>query len=144
MSSLMLTTPTDIHPPADGCPPAHPFKVDLLEEQLRMLRRFSPAVVGAIILSSEGLPIASDLPSDLGEERTAAKSASMVALGERIASELGRGDLDQIFLSGDDGYVVVARITFDAALTVLCKQDARMAMALLDIRYSVEQLRRFL
>ncbi|MBA3530828.1 MAG: roadblock/LC7 domain-containing protein [Ardenticatenales bacterium] len=120
------------------------FRVDQLEKLLKELRRLTPSVIGSIILSSEGLPIAADLPSSFGEERIAARSASMLALGERIAAELRRGGLDQIFISGSDGYVVVALINEVAALTVLYSANARVAMAILDVHYSVEQLRRVL
>ncbi len=68
----------------------------------------------------------------------------MLALGERIAAELRRVGLDQIFISGSDGYVVVALINEVAALTVLYSANARVAMAILDVHYSVEQLRRVL
>lgn len=116
------------------------FKVDKLKEQLENMRDFSPAVIGSLILSIDGWPIAEDLPNDFGEEPTAARSASMLALGERIAQELGRGGLNQIFLKGDAGYVIVALINQQAALTVLCQEDSKVAMALLDVAYSVEQL----
>jgi predicted regulator of Ras-like GTPase activity (Roadblock/LC7/MglB family) len=64
----------------------------------------------------------------------------MLALGERIALELGRGSLDQIFLKGDAGYVIVALINNQAALTVLCQEESKVAMVLLDVAYSVKQL----
>lgn len=116
------------------------FKVDKLKEQLEKMRDFSPAVTGSLILSIDGWPIAEDLPNNFDEEGTAARSASMVALGERIAEELGRGSLNQIFLKGDMGYVIVALINKQAALTVLCQEDSKVAMTLLDVAYSVEQL----
>lgn len=120
------------------------FKVDKLKEQLVKMRDFSPAVTGSLILSIDGWPIAEDLPSHFGEEGTAARSAAMLALGERIAQELGRGCLDQIFLKGDGGYVIVALINSQAALTVLCQEESKVAMALLDVAYSAEQLRHLL
>lgn len=120
------------------------FKVELLEKQLRELRRLTPSVLGSVILSMEGLPIAADLPKTFGEERLAARAASMVALGERIAAELRRGGLSQIFISGSDGYVVVAVINDEAALMVMYRADARVAMAILDVNYSIQELGRLL
>lgn len=117
------------------------FKVDKLKEQLQSMRDFSPAVIGSLILTIDGWSIAEDLPNSFGEEPTAARSASMLALGQRIAQELGRGSLSQIFLKGDAGYIIVALINKQAALTVLCQEDSKMAMTLLDVAYSVEQLR---
>jgi len=41
------------------------YKVELLEKQLRELRRLTPAGIGSLILSMEGLPVAADLPASL-------------------------------------------------------------------------------
>ena len=41
----------------------------------------------------------------------AAMSAAMLALGERIAAELGRGELDQVYIKGDSGYVLLMSVT---------------------------------
>lgn len=117
------------------------FKAERLDAHLQQLRRLSPAVVGSLILSSQGLPIAADLPPDMGEERSAATSAAMLALGQRISEELGRGTMEALLLGGDEGQVIIARINDEAALTVLFRPDVRVAMALLDIGHSVEQLR---
>ena len=121
------------------------FKVERLEDQLQSLRRFSPAVIGSVLSSAEGLPIAADLPAGAGdEEQIAARSTAMMSIGDRIADELQRGTLDQLFIHGSAGYVVVVAITRDAALTVLYGQEVRMAMALLEIEYAVKQLRELL
>lgn len=117
------------------------FKAAQLEERLRTLRQRSPDVMGSEIVSMEGLPIAGDLPTSLSDEdRLAAESAAMLLLGERVAGELGRGDLQTILMTGPNGHVIVATINERAALTVLCRQEARLAMVFLDIAYCTEGL----
>ena len=120
------------------------FKDNLLEKELELLRKFSPPVVGSLILSSDGFPVAEDLPDGFGEEQAAAKASAILALAERIAFELRRGNLKQILLSAEAGYVIVTLINKHAALAVLCQERAKVAMVLLDIAYTVEKLRQFL
>ena len=46
-------------------------------------------------------------------------SAAMLSLGERIAGELGRGGLDEVYVHGNTGYVVLMSAGQEAVLTVL-------------------------
>ena len=70
-------------------------------ERLRELQISSPDVEAAAIISVDGLPIASSLPQGVEEDRVSAMSAAMLSLGERIASELGRGLLDEVYVRGE-------------------------------------------
>ncbi len=67
-------------------------------------------------------------------------SAAMLSLGERIASELGRGNLDQVYIKGENGYVFLMAVGSEAVLTVLARKDARLGLLLLDMRRAVTDL----
>ena len=54
----------------------------------------TPNIQGAALVSSDGLPLSSILPASMDEERTAAMSAAMLSLGERIGKELARGNIE--------------------------------------------------
>lgn len=120
------------------------YHVEELEEQLATLRAYSPVITGSVLVSYDGLPIASDLPLALEEDRAAARSASILVLAERVAQELRRGGLDQVCLNGDDGHVVITSVTHDTSLAVLCKAEARIPMVLLEVQYCVDGLRSLL
>jgi predicted regulator of Ras-like GTPase activity (Roadblock/LC7/MglB family) len=119
-------------------------RTEQMVERLRELRRNSPDVEASAIVSSDGLTIASDLPPGVEEDRVSAMSAAMLSLGERIASELGRGTLDQVYIRGDRGYVILTSVGEEAVLTVLCRQEAKMGLVFLDMRRAVEALIRII
>jgi uncharacterized protein len=73
-------------------------------------------VQGASIMSPDGLAIASSLPANMEEDRVAAMSAAMLALGERIGRELARGTIQRVVVEGDKGFATVAACTADAVL----------------------------
>lgn len=52
--------------------------------------------------------VASVLPAGLDEDRVGAMSAAMLSLGDRTAMELARGELEQVLIKGDKGYVLMA------------------------------------
>lgn len=117
-------------------------RTELMIEQLRELRRSSPDIEASAIVSIDGLPIASDLPSGVEEDRVSAMSAAMLSLGERIAGELRRGTLDQVYIRGDKGYVILMAVGEEAVLTVMCGQQAKTGLIFLDMRRAVEMLER--
>ncbi len=78
--------------------------------------------------------MASSLPGGTEEDRIAAMSAAMLSLGERIASELGRGLLDEVYVKGERGYVVLRAVGEEAVLTVLARQQTKLGLLFLDMR----------
>lgn len=116
----------------------------LMVERLRDLQASSPDIEASAVVSVEGLIIASALPQDVEEDRVSAMSAAMLSLGERIASELGRGALNQVYIRGENGYVILMAVGEDAVLTTLARQQAKLGLILLDMRRAVESLTKLL
>jgi predicted regulator of Ras-like GTPase activity (Roadblock/LC7/MglB family) len=111
-----------------------------LVARLRDLQASSEGVEAAAIVSVDGLSIASSLPAGIEEDRVSAMSAAMISLGERISSELGRGMLQQLYVKGENGYVILNAIGEEAVLTVLARQNARLGLIFLDIARTVQDL----
>ncbi|MBI5653868.1 MAG: roadblock/LC7 domain-containing protein [Chloroflexi bacterium] len=102
--------------------------------RLRDLRSSSPDVEASAVVSADGLIVASDLPSGVEEDRVSAMSAAMLSLGDRIATELRRGILDQVYIHGENGYVVLMAAGEEAVLTVLARKEAKLGLILYDMR----------
>jgi len=109
-------------------------------ERLRDLQASSPDIEASAIVSVDGLTIASALPQGVEEDRVAAMSAAMLSLGERIASELGRGSLEQVYIKGINGYVVLMSVGEEAVLTALAREQAKLGLIFLDMRRATEAL----
>ena len=92
-------------------------RVELMVERLQDMQAASPDIIASAIVSVDGLIIASALPGDVEEDRVSAMSAAMLSLGERIANELGRGTLEQVYIRGDEGFVILTAVGEEAVLT---------------------------
>ena len=114
----------------------------LMVERLRDLQASSPDIEASAVVSVDGLTIASALPQGVEEDRVAAMSAAMLSLGERIASELGRGSLDQVYIKGEQGYVILMSVGHEAVLTALARGDAKLGLIFLDMKRAAEDLAR--
>jgi predicted regulator of Ras-like GTPase activity (Roadblock/LC7/MglB family) len=117
-------------------------RTEQIMARLRDLRVSTPDIEASAVVSVDGLIMASDLPGDVEEDRVSAMSAAMLSLGERIAGELGRGALDQVYIRGDNGYVILMSIGEEAVLTALARQDAKLGLVFLDMRRAASDLSR--
>lgn len=115
-------------------------KPQKLTEILKELESNIPEIEAAAIVSSEGLPIASALPRDIDEARVAAMTAAILSLGERAASELHKGELEQVMIRGTDGYLISMAVGENAVLTVSATKKVRLGLIFLDMKRTVEKL----
>jgi len=112
----------------------------LMVDRLRELHASSPDTEASAVISVDGLTIASALPQGVEEDRVSAMSAAMLSLGERIATELGRGSLEQVYIKGEKGYVVLMSVGQEAVLTTLTREHSKLGLILLDMRRAAEDL----
>jgi predicted regulator of Ras-like GTPase activity (Roadblock/LC7/MglB family) len=115
-------------------------RAELMVDRLRDLQASTPDIEASAIVSVDGLIMASALPTNVEEDRVSAMSAAMLSLGERIAGELGRGLLSQVYIKGNHGYVLLMSVGEEAVLTVLAREEAKLGLVFLDMRRAVEGL----
>ncbi|MFB0545629.1 MAG: roadblock/LC7 domain-containing protein [Anaerolineae bacterium] len=115
-------------------------RAEMIVDRLRDLQASTPDIEASAVVSVDGLIMASALPADVEEDRVSAMSAAMLSLGERIASELGRGFLDQLYIRGDNGYVFLMSVGEEAVLTVLARSQAKLGLLFLDMKRAAEGL----
>jgi len=113
-------------------------------KRLREMQAATPEIEASAVVSVDGLTIASALPENVEEDRVSAMSAAMLSLGDRIAAELNRGALDQVYIRGDDGYVILSAIGEEAVLTALAREQAKLGLIFLEMRRAAEDLKEFI
>ena len=113
---------------------------ELMVDRLRDLQASTSDVEASAVVSVDGLIMASALPAGVEEDRVSAMSAAMLSLGERIAGELRRGVLTQVYVKGNHGYVLLTAVGQEAVLTVLAREGAKLGLIFLDMRRAAEDL----
>ncbi|MDP1715962.1 MAG: roadblock/LC7 domain-containing protein [Anaerolineales bacterium] len=113
---------------------------DQMVERLRKMQAATPDIEASAVVSVDGLIMASALQQGAEEDRVSAMSAAMLSLGERISGELGRGGLEQVYIKGDKGAIVLTAIGKEAVLTVMSRQDGKLGMIFLEMRRAAEDL----
>ncbi len=123
-----------VEPAAQVAPAAQPSREQRLAESLNRLMEDSQDILAAALVSLDGFTMASALPEGMQEDRVGAMSAAILGLGERAAAELGRGQLSQVFIEGDSGYVMLIAAGQRAVLTCLADKEAKLGLVLYDMR----------
>jgi predicted regulator of Ras-like GTPase activity (Roadblock/LC7/MglB family) len=115
-------------------------KIEELTGLLKDLEATTPDIEASAVVSVDGLMIASALPRDVEEDRVAAMSAAMLSLGARTAKELARGELSEVYVKGENGYVVLMASGESAVLTALARKDAKLGLVFLDMKRTTEEV----
>jgi len=115
-------------------------RTELMVDRLRDLQATTPEIEASAVVSVDGLIMASSLPAGIEEDRVSAMSAAMLSLGERISTELGRGSLDQVYIKGEKGYVILMSVGDEAVLTTLVREQAKLGLIFLDVTRAVDAL----
>ncbi|MHA1321075.1 MAG: roadblock/LC7 domain-containing protein [Promethearchaeota archaeon] len=112
---------------------------------LNKLLRAIPEIKSAAIVSAEGLPIACAFPKksmrqEIDETRVAAMTAALLSLSEKAIIEMGKGDFDQLYIKGSEGYLLVMQAGPNVILIVSTTKDVRLGLILLDCRRACEKI----
>ncbi len=117
-------------------------RADRLAAALDDFIRSSPDVEAAAVVSFDGLPMASALPDELEEDRLGAMSAALLSLGEQAAIGLGRGQLNQVFVEGEHGFVFLMSGRDQAVLTAVAGRSAKIGFMLYEMRRAADRIGR--
>lgn len=117
---------------------------DQIQAILRELVRSSPDFEGASVVTSDGLPLASELPGGTDEDRVAAMGAAALSMGSRTLSELRKGTLEQVLVKGREGYVILIQAGSETVLEAISTTDAKLGMLLFEMKLAAGQLAKLL
>lgn len=117
-----------------------PSREERLAAALDALMENNQEILAAALVSLDGFTMASALPDSMQDDRVGAMSAAILGLGERAAAELGRGALTQVFIEGENGYVMLIAAGDRAVLTCIADIEAKLGLVLYDMRDAAETI----
>ena len=112
----------------------------LMLEMLKELRADSSGVEAAVLISSDAMPLASDVSDSTPEEVICATASALISASEKAARNLARGNIGQIYLRGDDGDVVVVKVNDFAILACTVDRQAKMGITLMEVARCAQKL----
>jgi predicted regulator of Ras-like GTPase activity (Roadblock/LC7/MglB family) len=115
-------------------------RTEMMVERLQDMQAGTPDIEASAVVSVDGLIMASSLPNSVDEDRISAMSAAMLSLGDRIASELERGQLNEVYIRGTNGIIILMAVGEEAVLTVMARNKAKLGLIFLEMRRATADL----
>jgi len=91
----------------------------------------TPGLIGVLLITDDGLPIASTVQTPDTELSSTAVGAILCDAGQRGIQELGLGSLEVVVTLGTQGFYVVTRIVEGILLMAVASPDVLLGMVLL-------------
>jgi predicted regulator of Ras-like GTPase activity (Roadblock/LC7/MglB family) len=113
---------------------------DKLSNHLQVLLETSSGLDALALVSMDGLEIASALLQDVNRARLSAMTLAVFTLGQQIASEFERGRLEEVYLRGKHGFIIIMPLDDQAILISLAHEGARPGLVLLELRHMAGKL----
>jgi predicted regulator of Ras-like GTPase activity (Roadblock/LC7/MglB family) len=107
---------------------------------LKRLNSTSSDIQASAVMSRDGHTLASVLGEAVNSVRLGAICATLLSLGEKASQELNRGNLRQILIQGEQGYVLLMRIGEKAVLAVVSQPSANLGMMLVEARRTAGEI----
>ncbi|UCE12707.1 MAG: roadblock/LC7 domain-containing protein [Candidatus Heimdallarchaeota archaeon] len=98
-----------------------------LKELLENFMAKSSSIQAITVVSPDGLPIAST-SDDEEEVVIAAMTAASQSLSERVLTTLERGDMREIMLTGEHGFVVILNAGLNAVVSITAKDHKNIGL----------------
>jgi predicted regulator of Ras-like GTPase activity (Roadblock/LC7/MglB family) len=106
----------------------------LLAQKLQTLLQTAPDLDALSLVSMDGTEIASALPQEVNRMRLSAMALALYTLSEQVASDLHRRKLEEVYIRGKHGFIIIIQIDQQAVLVALARADARPGLVLLELR----------
>jgi len=116
------------------------MREEMLKSVLSELNGTSADIQASAVISTDGLVMASILSSEMDEDRVGAMAAAMLSLGERTSQELGRGELEQVLVKGELGYVLMTHAGSNTVVTTVTTASAKLGLIFLDVKRAAEAI----
>jgi predicted regulator of Ras-like GTPase activity (Roadblock/LC7/MglB family) len=105
-----------------------------LDRVLGDLRALSGDIKSCAVLSKDGKLLSSSHGEGVDRERATAMLAALVNLAERTARENGKDHASQVRVRTEGGHVLLVRLEGGGTLVATTDLDARVGLALYDLR----------
>lgn len=119
-------------------------KGKVLRPILRAFNGASEDIEASAVISSDGFSLAWVLDESVDPDRFGAMCASLLALANRAAQEISRGELKQVLIEGTKGTMLLVYAGEDAVLAVAARPTVNLGMVFIEARKVAQTIKTLL
>jgi len=112
---------------------------EMLQEILDELTAHNSDILSALVVSDEGLNVASGIPRG-DDDSTAVTASDLIDMSEDFSQRLEQGNLNRILLEGEQRTTIIVRAGKHTVLTVLIPAEVKLGLIILSMRRAAERI----
>ena len=113
---------------------------EFLTPEIENLCEAIPELLGVLLASADGLPIAHSLTNGTDPSRLAAMAVAAATLGKRVSDAVETGSVSEVNIRATQGDVFVYTVAGKAVLAVLGPKNANAGLIHLEARNSASKI----
>jgi len=117
-----------------------PINIDKVAQALRRLSEMNQDIVGAAIVSNEGLMLVGEIPKSMDKDLVSAAFAALVSIAERASQQVEFGNLTQLIMLSENGGALICSGK-KSSLVLLIKPDANLGLILIDVADVIREIK---
>lgn len=114
-------------------------RVERIQNVLNSLSSGNPEILGAALISEDGLVIASRLPAGMDDERVSAVVAALQSIAERAAQQIELGKISRLMVFADRGGALLY-VGKKSSLVIFTRPTAKLGLILMEATEAAENL----
>ena len=111
-----------------------------IKESMEEATTTTAGIKAAILLSKEGLPIASALPASLEEAEIAAMAASILGVADLAAERMEQGILEEVLMTNEKGLIIMRSAGEKAILVLAASKNVKTGLLVYAARTASEKI----
>lgn len=111
----------------------------LLKDVLDELTSLNPDILSALVVSQDGLNVASGIPHD-DDDSVALIASDLIDVAENFCDRLEQGKLNRVLLEGGERTTVVMKAGKHAVLAVLIPASTKLGLITLSMRKAATEI----
>ena len=111
----------------------------LLREVLEELVAHNPDILSALVVSDDGLNVASGIPYP-GDDELALSTSDLTDMAENFSDRLEQGQLNRILLEGERRTTIVIKASRHTVLMVSVPADAKLGLVMVSMRRAAKEI----
>ena len=115
-------------------------RTEQINEILQALKNDMSDVVASVLVSVDGLVLASQLPPDISQENIGGVVATLLQLTNRAAMELRQGDMEQVIIQSVDGFSFIVGASESTFLVVLAKKGSTLGLLMANAKNTARDI----
>ena len=112
---------------------------ELLQEVLDELVTHNADILSALVVSDDGLNVASGIPHS-DDDTIAVAASDLVETAHEFSKRLEQGKLNRILLEGERRTTMIVRASKRTVLAVAVPADAKLGLIILSMRRAADQI----